>query len=291
MTRDPATPKADDNLFDQMLKSPTQENTAAEEDHEEDIDQSLQTVTALNADAPYGTLAAEARRALVTLLKQGVILGAEKRLLFDAVCKYEIDIRHQLANLYLELMLDHRLEVAVLVQKHEDTDTEGPDQSFIKLIQTRPLTLFDSLVILVLRKHYQQREAIGETRTLIELDQIAEQLVPFLPITNNESLDRKRLNAALEKLKDNKIITRVRGDSDRVEITPVIRFVIDSSYLSELEKEYRQLGQPEPNAHSASPRIDTTQHQPADQIPEPPIEPDNNQPVEKEVINPGLFDE
>jgi hypothetical protein len=151
--------------------------------------------------------------------------------------------------------------------------------------------LFDSLVILVLRKHYQQREAIGETRTLIELDQIAEQLVPFLPITNNESLDRKRLNSALEKLKDNKIITRVRGDSERVEITPVIRFVIDSNFLSELEKEYRQLGQPEPRAHSASPRIDKTQQQPTDRIPEPPIEPDNHQPVNKEVINPGLFDE
>ncbi len=202
--------------------------------------------SAAEAETPsaehYGTLDPEARRALVTLLKQGVILGEQKRLLYDAVCRHEEAIRHHLADMFLDLLLDPRAEVAIILQQHED-DEEDIGESFVKLIQRRPMTLYDSLLVIVLRKHYQQRENIGETRVLVEREQIAAQLLPFLPLSNNSAIDQRKLNGALDKLEKHKIVARVRGDSERLEITPVIRYVVDSEFLTQLEKEYRKLSQ------------------------------------------------
>jgi len=189
----------------------------------------------------YGTLNPEARRALVTLLKQGVILGAQKRLLYDALCTHETAIRHHLADMFLDLLLDPRTELAILVQQQDDID--GNSESFVKLIQRRTLTLYDSLVLIVLRKHYQQREGIGESRVLIDKEQVRVMLQPFLPLSNNESLDQKKLNGALDKMEKHKIVSRVRGDSERLEITPVIRYVVDSEFLQQLEQEYLQMAQ------------------------------------------------
>lgn len=219
-------------------EQPLQSSPAVESDSKSQItDSSADTTDKASEETRYGRLNPEARRCLVTLLKQGVILGSDKRLLYEALCRNETEIRDHLADMFLDLMLDTRSEIGVLRQIEANADDEH-SESHVKLIQRRPLTLYDSLVLLILRKHYQQRENIGETKVLIEHEQIAAQLLPFLPLSNNSALDQRKLNGSIEKLEKHKICSRVRGDADRLEITPAIRYVVDSSFLEKLETQY-----------------------------------------------------
>jgi len=206
-----------------------------------------------NVDAPRGTddgvesgetpasrLAPEARRALVSLLKQGVILAADKRLLYESLCRYRAPIEAHLADMYLRLLLDERAGVAVLLQQPAEDGDADADEA-ISLITRRTLSLYDTLLLLVLRKHYQERQASGEQSIHIDVDHIESRLSPFLPLTTSTRSERRRLSGALDKMVERRVLMRVRGDEERFEITPVIRYVVNAQALEHLLEHYRSL--------------------------------------------------
>jgi hypothetical protein len=184
-----------------------------------------------------GRLQPEARRALVSLLKHGVILAGRKGRLFETICRYQSEVRSHLADIYLKLMLDERAGVVFVAQIDEDDS----DEEITSLITRRTLSLYDTLLLLVLRKHYQDRESAGEQRIIIDLERIESNLSPFLPLTNSAKLDRKKLIVALNKMIEKRLLSKVRGSNDRLEITPVIRYVVNAQFLEKMLKEYQQL--------------------------------------------------
>ena len=100
-----------------------------------------------------------------------------------------------------------------------------------------------TLLLIVLRKHFLDRETAGDLRIRIDMAQIEAMLMPFLPLTGSTSSDRKKLNGAVEAMKRRKILTAVRGEDERVEISPVIRYVVNAEYLEHLLREYRRLAE------------------------------------------------
>jgi len=200
-----------------------------------------------------GGLLPETRRALVALLRHGVIMASNKRLLFDTLCRDQGRIQSHLADMYLHMLLDEQAGLAILLQQDE-VETDG-EEEITTLITRRTLTLFDTLLLLVLRKHYQEREAAGEQRVIIDVERIDIALHPFLPLTNSSRTDRRRLNGALTNMKERRILAAVRGEDERFEITPVIRHVVNAVCLEQMLDEYRILaGQalsssPENNEH------------------------------------------
>nr|MBV6630258.1 DUF4194 domain-containing protein [Oceanococcus sp. HetDA_MAG_MS8] len=190
-----------------------------------------------------GRLAPEARRAVVELMRQGVVMADSRRLVFDALCRYQEDIRNHLADMYLRMQIDEPAGLALLLQGMPEAESdadEGAEDS-PALISRRLLTLYDTLILLVLRRHYLDRETAGDSRITIELDQVAERLIPFLPLTASQSQDRKRLNGSIEQMKKRRILAAVRGEADRFEITPVIRYVVSAEMLEQLLVEYRRM--------------------------------------------------
>jgi len=189
-------------------------------------------------ESPSGLLPGT-RRALVALLRHGVIMAANKRLLFDTLCRDQARIQPHLADMYLHMLLDEQAGLAILLQQDamESDDTE----EISALIARRTLSLFDTLLLLVLRKHYQEREAIGEQQVIIDIDRIETALHPFLPLTNSSRADRKKLNGALARMNDRRILIAVRGEEERFEITPVIRHVVNAAFLEQMLDEYRTL--------------------------------------------------
>jgi len=192
------------------------------------------------ADQTDTGLPHEARRALVYLLKHGIILFDQKRLLFEALCRHREDIERQLGNLYLRLLLDDKAGVALLLQPDTDGDEDGDN---VTLINRRTLTLYETLLLLVLRKHYQERETTGERKVVVDLAQIEARLTPFLPLTNNSRLDRSKLAGALNRLAERRIVASVRGEEERYEITPAIRYLVSADFLQQLLAEYRTLAE------------------------------------------------
>lgn len=190
------------------------------------------------ATEPAGRLSNDARRCFVSLLRHGVILASQKQQLFDVLVKEQAKIKSHLADMFLRLSIDEPNGVAVLLQQVDDDDEDT-----VSLISRRPLTLYDTLLLLVLRKHFQERETAGEQRIYIDIDRIESRLTPFLPLTNNSRSDRRKLSSALKKLKDKRLILSVPGDDERFELTPVIRYVVNAEFLQQLLDEYQNMAQ------------------------------------------------
>lgn len=182
----------------------------------------------------------EARRALVLLLRQGVVMADSKRLAFEALCRHEGLIAEHLGNMFMRMLLDMKAGIAILLQQEvADQDEEADEAS--RLINKRTLSLYDTLLLLVLRKYYQERETAGEQRIIIDIERIEALMTPFLPLTYSSRSERRTLNGSLALLKDKRLISAVRGDDERFEITSVIRYVVNADFLERLLNEYERL--------------------------------------------------
>ncbi len=204
--------------------------------------------TEVKENDQYSKMPSEARRALVFLLRQGVILSSQKSMLFEAICQYEAEIRQHLSEVYLKLVLDEKSGVAFVAsainehgQNSEEDDYGETEVETVSLITRRTLPLYDTLLLLVLRKHYQNREIYGEQKIVIDSERIESDLSPFLPLSNSTRSDRKKLNGALKKMVSHKILSTVRGSMDRFEITPVIRYVVSAEFLESMLAEYTRI--------------------------------------------------
>tara|TARA_B100000749_G_C18384303_1_gene447418 strand:- start:246 stop:1136 length:891 start_codon:yes stop_codon:yes gene_type:complete len=193
---------------------------------------------------PY-QLPHEARRVLVYIMRHGAIIGAQKPKVFEALCRYEALIRRHLAGVYLRLVLDEKAGVAFVALNETETedDENSIDDEPVALISKRTLSLYDTLLLLVLRRHYQERETAGEQKITVDLERLESCLMPFLPLTNHAKADRKKLNGAVQKLVQKKVLASARGAEDRFEITPIIRYVVDAAFLESMLEEYLRLAQ------------------------------------------------
>jgi len=142
--------------------------------------------------------------------------------------------------MYLRLLIDQPAGVVLLLQQQDQADFEDEEERSA-LISRRTLSLYDTLLLLVLRKHYQERQSVGEHQVIIDIDRIESQLAPFLPLTNSSRSDRRKLSGAITKMKEKKLLSSVRGDDERLEITPVIRYVVSAEFLERMLAEYQSL--------------------------------------------------
>ncbi len=211
-----------------------------------------------DSDFERGKMPPEARRVLVNLLKHGVILSAQKSTLFEFACRYQSAIRNHLADVYLKLVLDEKSGIAFVAQMDE---SEHNDLDAVSLMTRRTLSLYDTLVLLVLRKHYQERESAGEQRIVIDIERIEANLTPFLPLTNSMKSDQRKLSSSLTKMVEKHLLSKVRGSDDRFEITPIIRYIVNADFLEQMLEAYQALAHKsdvdvepdsEPGSHSES---------------------------------------
>ena len=206
------------------------------------------------------TMPHDARRVLVHLMRQGSVMASQKSKLFELLCRHESAIRKHLSEVYLRLVLDQKMGVAFVASADYQTDisdlnvepgSEGNSENqddpeldeSTTLIPKRTLSLYDTLILLVLRKHYQDRESAGEQKITIDIERLESYLTPFLPITDHASKDRKKLLARVKEMVKRKVLSTIRGAEDRYEITPIIRYVVSASFLESMLAEYTLLAQ------------------------------------------------
>ena len=142
------------------------------------------------------------------------------------------------------MVLDERAGIAFVatLQKEEDAELDDfADNEIVSLISTRTLSLYDTLLLLVLRKHYQDRETAGEQLVVIDRERVESYLTPFLPLTNSTKADWRKLGPALERMVKKKILRKIRGSKDRYEITPVIRYFVSAEFLENMLGEYLRI--------------------------------------------------
>ncbi len=189
-----------------------------------------QTAAAYPGDA--GTLPVEARRLLVQLLAGPSLDGRRHSRLWPALLRYQDVIRSRLSDLFLELVLDTDAQVA-FVRQADTGEIEAP----ILLRRTR-LTFLESVLLLFLRHLLAQADIRGE-RAVVSVAEMIEQMKLYEPHQNPDPAGfEKRINAAIEKVKKNSLISAIRSSEDRFEISPTLKLLFSAEEVAALARVY-----------------------------------------------------
>ncbi|MBB3777294.1 hypothetical protein FHY16_000015 [Xanthomonas campestris] len=182
-----------------------------------------------------GQLPVEARRALCQLLSGPSVDAQRHSRLWPALLRSEAGIRSALAEVFLELVLDREAGIA-FTRQAETGELEAP-----VLLRSAPLTFIDSVLLLHLRQQLAEADA-RSVRAVVEEAALGEALAVY---EKNLSTDRagflRRVATAVQKMKDNHVLTRLRGEDARYEISPALKLLFSAEDVAALGQVYRQL--------------------------------------------------
>jgi hypothetical protein len=192
-----------------------------------------------------GDLAFETRRVLVQLLAGPSLDGRRHPKLWPILQRDEPVIRRRLADLFLELVVDRDLQVAFTKQ------ADGGELEIPILLRRLQLTFLDSVLLLFLRQRLAQADAQGE-RAVIASEEVEEYLSLYEHTTNTDKAGfRKRIQASMEKLKQNSILQKLRSGDDRFEISPTLKLLFSADEIQALAKLYERMSSTTSEHHTA----------------------------------------
>ena len=173
---------------------------------------------------------------LLVSLFQGV-LYRDGGTLWQPLLELQARVRDYCATLGLELILDEAEGYAYLRQRV----AEAGEAELPRLVQRRQLSYPVSLILALLRKKLAEFDAAGgDTRLVIDREQIAEQVRLFLPQTGNEARLLDRIDAHLNKVIELGFLTRLRGQEDQFEVRRILKAFVDAQWLSDFEQRLAQ---------------------------------------------------
>lgn len=184
-----------------------------------------------------GLLAEGSRRALLELIKGPYLSGRTSPGLWSALLSDERAIISRLHELFLELVIDRIGEFAFV--RNVTTD----ELSTPATVRTASLTFIDTAMLLVLRHMLLVGE--GDGRVIVGRDEVFEQLRVYRTADRDEHDFDKRLNAAWQKMRNVLRVVHAAGqadrEEDRVEISPVLRMVLDAEQVQAIGFEYARI--------------------------------------------------
>lgn len=184
-----------------------------------------------------GTLPLETRRALVQLLSGPSLDGHRHSRLWPVLLRDEHLIRSRLADLFLDLIIDHDQQVA-FTRQADVGELQAPI-----LLRRSPLTLIDSVLLLYLRQCLTLADVQGE-RAVVDAADISEQVTPYQQALSTDHAGfNKKINASIEKMKKNSILQKIRGEEDRYEISPTLKLLFSAEDIVALTGQYRLLAE------------------------------------------------
>lgn len=170
---------------------------------------------------------------LLVALFQAVLYRDAHGALWQALMELQARVRDYAATIGLELILDDAEGYAYLRQRPA---VEG-EAELPRLIQRRQLSYPVSLILALLRKKLAEFDATGgDTRLVIDRDQIAEQVRLFLPQTGNEARLLDRMDAHLNKVVELGFLHRLRGQENQFEVRRILKAFVDAQWLADFEQ-------------------------------------------------------
>lgn len=182
-----------------------------------------------------GQLPLDTRRALVQLLSGPALDGRRHAKLWPVLLRDELAIRRQLAELFLELVIDRDTQVA-FTRQADTGDLEAP-----LLLRRAQLTFIDSVLVLYLRHRLTQADAHGE-RAVVAIDEIEENLALYEKAASTDRAGfNKRIHASVEKIKKHNILQKIRASDDRYEISPTLKLLFSAEEIATFTKLYQRM--------------------------------------------------
>lgn len=188
-------------------------------------------------EGDVGELPLEARQVLTHLLIGPAVDGRRQPKLWNTLVRDEAVIRARLCDVFLTLIMDLEAQVAFTRQVQSDIG------DFPRLLRRSQLTFIDSVLLIHLRERLARAEAHGERAAVSE----AEMLEDLALYERASGTDRagfmNRAKAAIEKVKSNAILHKIRGSESRYEISATLKILFSIDQLLELKTEYQRLNQ------------------------------------------------
>lgn len=188
-------------------------------------------------DGDTGRLVEHSRRALLELIRGPYLSADQSPAVWSALRSDEPEIRSRLHDLYLDLVLDADAGFA-FVRNVTDSEAVG----LPKTIRSAPLTFLDTAMLLVLRQLLLA--AHGERRVIVGRDEVFEQLAVYRTVERDERDFEKRMNASWLKMRNTLRVVHATGrddQEDRVELSPVLRLIVDADQVRAIRDEYAAL--------------------------------------------------
>lgn len=179
-----------------------------------------------------GVLPEDARRVLVQLLAGPSLDGKRHTRLWPALLRHEHVIRSRLAELFLELVLDRDQQVG-FVRQADTGELEAPI-----LLRRTTLTFLESALMLYLRQLLTEADAQAR-RAVVSETEMVEQMRLYERGGNTDRAGfERRIKAAINKVRENSIISSIRGADDRYEISPTLKLLFSAEVIAALTQQY-----------------------------------------------------
>ncbi|CAB3789308.1 hypothetical protein LMG28688_02825 [Paraburkholderia caffeinitolerans] len=192
-----------------------------------------------------GTVSATSRDvkdACQELLKFGLLETAKKPNLYRIAVTDSAEINRILEPLDLVLKIDDIRGLAFLVVAQSYFPDSEDDEWSHPLIRRQRLTLEQSLLVALLRRHYlvhEQEQGIGAPDAPVLVEDIASQLQLYLGNLGSEARELQRARNLLDKVKSHGIVSEV-DPQDQFLIRPIIVHLANPENLQGLLQVLKQ---------------------------------------------------
>ncbi|GAA3821089.1 DUF4194 domain-containing protein [Cellulomonas soli] len=180
-----------------------------------------------------GLLPAEVRGTLVRVLATRFVDGVRNPSLWNRVLRHEQVLRSRLHDIYLDLVIDRRRQVAFTVQL--ELDDEVP----VLLRKEKPLTLAAAVLLLHLRQEYD-RGAVEGHDVVVEHLELLDHLEVWKDVDDqNPASFRKRCEAAITTVREKGILVPV--SDGRYRVSGVIHALMTAEKVDAMTAAFEEL--------------------------------------------------
>ena len=183
-----------------------------------------------------GLLPAEVRNTLARLLSTRFVDGVRNPAWWSRVQRHEDILRSRLNDVYLELVLDRRRQVAFTQQ------VEMSDEVPILLRKEKPLPLPAAILLLHLRQEYD-RGAVEGRDVVVDHADLLDHLEVWKDVDDqNPATFRKRCEAAIATVREKGILVLLTAD--RYRISGVIYALLTAEKVDAMTAAFEEMAAP-----------------------------------------------
>ncbi|MGN0063961.1 MAG: DUF4194 domain-containing protein [Nocardioides sp.] len=187
-----------------------------------------------------GTLPLGVRQTLVVLLKHRFITPRSHPREWRTLVENRSEVTSRMADLFLELVVTERPEVAFKRQAL----SEGGDR-FPTLLHDKAWSREETLVLVKLRDHVRAEAALGNPRAFIERSELLDYVAGFRPVdATDEAGDLDRARNAIANVYKTGLLVGL-STADRWEVSPAVEAMLPIEKLYELLQAFRERNRPE----------------------------------------------
>lgn len=178
---------------------------------------------------------------LIIHLLKGVLYRENDEASWNVLLKLQASVRDYVAVLNLDLILDESESYAYLKSKPDPKLNTGEDETASKiarLVTRRALSFPVSLLIALLRKKLAEFDASGgDTRLVLNKEEIVELIRVFLPVSSNEAKLVDQIETHINKVIELGFLRKLKnaGNATSYEVRRIIKAFVDAQWLAEFD--------------------------------------------------------